>query len=519
MPNQTYTIGTRGSLLALTQCGQIKDQLEKLTGDTFHLKVIKTQGDLIVDKPLWQLDGKDFFTKELDTALLLGEVDLVVHSYKDLGSERPQGIGLAAITKRHFAQDILFIKKQTLENLNQKQDFLVGTSSPRRIFNLENSLSEYLPSKAPLSVTTKMLRGNVNTRIQKLRDGDYDAIVLALPGIERLAETESSKKELEKLLKDLDYMVLPQSDFPSAASQGALGIEYSLSREDNGALLEKLQLLNDELTESEITRERQAFTGYGGGCHLAVGINVFKQKNYYLHIHKGTTEDKAIREIHLEGAFPAPALPIEKNSIFVGLPKEKLKGQFLADQYIEKVTIKDFPESSQWQDQHLYVTSSYCIPDSGLDKNYSGLFAAGTKTMKSLVKNGHWVHASADSRGDQYLKGILNSKALKIMHKNESNRTTVLSNNLSSSTLGKVLPTYKRQMNCDNNYKALLEKTSIFYWTSFFQYSEFVKLVPSIKEKFHCTGVGKTLDLFLENQITIRPFSSLEEFTNWSENL
>ena len=93
-----YLIGTRGSLLALTQCTQVKNQLEKITGDQFELKVIKTQGDQITDKPLWQLEGKDFFTKELDAALLTGDVDLVVHSYKDLGSDRPEGIKLAAIT-------------------------------------------------------------------------------------------------------------------------------------------------------------------------------------------------------------------------------------------------------------------------------------------------------------------------------------------------------------------------------------------------------------------------------------
>ena len=111
---KTYRIGTRGSLLALTQCGQIKDQLEALTQDRFELVVIKTQGDLVTNAPLWQLDGKDFFTKELDAALLAGEIDLVVHSYKDLGSERPSEINLAAITKRTFAHDILLIKKSTV---------------------------------------------------------------------------------------------------------------------------------------------------------------------------------------------------------------------------------------------------------------------------------------------------------------------------------------------------------------------------------------------------------------------
>jgi hydroxymethylbilane synthase len=188
-----YRIGTRGSLLALTQCNQVKNQLEKLTGDKFELEIIKTQGDMITNAPLWQLDGKDFFTKELDEALLSGAVDLVVHSYKDLGSVRPDEILLAAITKRSYAHDILLIKKDTISEIKNKAELFVGTSSPRRMVNLKNHLKNYLPNATNLTVTTKVLRGNVNTRIQKLKDNEYDAIVLALPGIERLALTESSR--------------------------------------------------------------------------------------------------------------------------------------------------------------------------------------------------------------------------------------------------------------------------------------------------------------------------------------
>ena len=133
-----YTIGTRGSLLALTQCDLIKEEIEEKSGLKFNLNVIKTQGDQITDKPLWQLEGKDFFTKELDHALINETIDLVVHSYKDLGSERPKDIKLRTITKRTYAHDILLIKKSTLEDLKSKKTFVVGTSSPRRIHNITN---------------------------------------------------------------------------------------------------------------------------------------------------------------------------------------------------------------------------------------------------------------------------------------------------------------------------------------------------------------------------------------------
>ncbi len=130
-----YKIGTRGSLLALTQCTQVKNELERITGDIFELEIIKTQGDLITNAPLWQLDGKDFFTRELDHALIEGRVDLVVHSYKDLGSVRPDEIQIAAITKRSYAHDVMLIKKETVLKLNEMKIFKIGTSSPRRMTN------------------------------------------------------------------------------------------------------------------------------------------------------------------------------------------------------------------------------------------------------------------------------------------------------------------------------------------------------------------------------------------------
>lgn len=162
----TYKIGTRGSLLAVTQSTLIKNELERISGDKFELVLIKTQGDQITNKPLWQLEGKDFFTKELDEALLAGEVDLVIHSYKDLGSERPEGIKLAAVTERRFAHDILIIPQKNVEALkNWKGEFVVGTSSPRRIANLTHSLKNYLPGHPELRCET--LRGKRKYTYQK----------------------------------------------------------------------------------------------------------------------------------------------------------------------------------------------------------------------------------------------------------------------------------------------------------------------------------------------------------------
>lgn len=505
-----YKIGTRGSLLALTQCGQFKDQLEIKTGDTFELVVIKTQGDIQTSKPLWQMEGNNFFTKELDEALLKGEVDLVVHSYKDLGSVRPEGISLAAISKRTFAHDILLIKNETIPTIKNRTELMVGTSSPRRVVNLEKNLAEFLPKGKNVNVKTKMLRGNINTRIQKLRDGEYDAIVLALPGIERLAQSESSLIELKRLLDGINFMILPQSVFPSSASQGALAVECATNRKDGGALLAKLNLMTDSKTKEEVSRERKAFNAYGGGCHLAVGINVrkldSKKGEYFLHNHQGFLNGEAVSYFELEGRS-LPAF-VSAPKVFNGLPNN--------DQLVTKKNISVTLDPGL----HLYITSKYCL-DAIVGSNPQSVWAAGTKTMKDLAALGFWVNATADAIGDEEIQNLRSSSAVSVMIDTRA-PLIVLSNDeaKSSLTTAEVIACYKREINNDISpeFKKEILSCDVFYWTSFFQYDAFVTHFPEIKDKIHACGIGKTFDLFKEKNIDVYPMAGMEEFKSWTQS-
>ena len=498
-----YKIGTRGSLLALTQCNQVRVELERLTGDSFELDVIKTQGDLITNAPLWQLDGKDFFTKELDEALLTGRVDLVVHSYKDLGSVRPLGITLAAVTKRTFAHDILLIKKSTIEAIRDKNEFIIGTSSPRRMVNLEAGLKPFLPNASEdLRVTTKVLRGNVNSRIEKLINDDYDAIVLALPGIERLALTESSRLELAKLLDGLSFMVLPQSVFPSSASQGALGIECLDSRTDNGELWAKLRKMQDENTALEVQRERVAFNKYGGGCHLAVGINVKKIQDYFLHNHHGILENEKVEFSLLEGRELPQLRPSPR--VFTG--------HFPDDQLVLKKEVSADLSGKN----HLYVTSKHCMH--ALKKAPESLWAAGIKSMKDLVNKGFWVNGTADSLGDEEIHLLRSSKAIGLMI--DTNATLfVLSNTEATTTLGEVIPCYRREVNTSltDEFKNKINETEVFYWSSYPQYQMYLEYFPQIKNRYHASGLGKTFNQFKQHNIKTIPFAGMEEFKKWTK--
>lgn len=501
MPNK-YVIGTRGSLLALTQCTQIKNKLEELTGDQFELKIIKTEGDENTEKPLWQLDGKDFFTKELDAALLKGEVDLVVHSYKDLGSERPEGILLAAITERFHAEDILLFPKNLPEQ--KKRSIIVGTSSPRRMVNLKR----YLPSIFPFNpeVSTENLRGNVNTRIEKLRAGNFDAICLALAGIERLAQSEDSLKQLEKLLDGLDFMVLPSTLLPSAASQGALGIECLETRKD---LIPKLQTVHHEMTAKEMKSERAAFQSYGGGCHLAVGIQANLSDGKIIRVEKGEVDGEVVDKVIIEGC----ELKVER-PIFIGMNAQEVDEN---DSY-DKLVLKESFQAEEELDQKtkLFVSSRHCLETLPKYKDHP-LFCSGTSTMKKLAKAGYLVHGCADFRGVNSINEISRSKAVQLMLGGDF-PWKVLSNEESKSELGDTIACYRRKIaEVDSGYEEELQKINSFFWTSFPQYKIFAEKYPFLKEKKHYCGLGKTYRAFQKAGIQVSPVPSIKEFKEASK--
>jgi hydroxymethylbilane synthase len=508
---RTYKIGTRGSLLAVTQTKIMQRELERLTGDRFDIITIKTQGDLNTSAPLWQLEGKDFFTKELDEALLKGEIDLVIHSYKDLGSVRPAGIKLAAVTQRRFANDILLIKEETISKLKDKSELIVGTSSPRRIVNVEKNLHHYLPHFKNKPIKTKMLRGNVNTRIKKLQDNEFDAIILAMAGLERLTTSENSLSELTQLIQGLNFFIMPQSIFPSSASQGALGIECLEERNDQNELLNKIALLNHDTTIEEVKRERKAFNEYGGGCHLAVGINVKKIHDFYVHYHRGQVDNQ---EINLKFIEPKQAFPLNVTSVFLGMNKNSSE-KIVYDEVILKKPLQQTVNA-----KHLLITSSHCLAQLQNTTGIQFLWASGTRTLEKTVEQGFWVNGTLDGQGEEILENYLNSDLIKLIFVQKQvnpSEIKVLTNDKTTNKLGETIPCYERQTaNPSDSFKKRLLNCQAYFWTSNFQYETYVKLFPELtqNDKFHACGLGKTYIELKEKNVNITPFIDAKHFLN-----
>jgi len=243
-------IATRGSKLALWQSEHIKAELLKIDPSLeIKLKIVVTQGDKILDKPLADIGGKGLFIKEVEDELLNGNAQIAVHSLKDFAVEfEDEHFELAAITKREDVRDTFL--SETYETLVDLPDgAVVGTSSIRRAMQLK----EFNPN-----LKIKDLRGNVDTRIRKLKEGQYDAIILAKAGLKRLNLLDTIKYHTAI---DTDIMI-------PAMGQGALGIETNKDPEII-ALVEKL---NDKATRIETTIEREFVKELQLGCHAPVGI-------------------------------------------------------------------------------------------------------------------------------------------------------------------------------------------------------------------------------------------------------
>lgn len=256
-------IGTRGSQLALWQAHFIKDELQKL-GNTVELKIISTAGDRSQqwNTSFEKLEGKGFFTKELEEALLSKEIDLAVHSHKDLPTTHPEGLMIAAVTKRHDPSELLLVRTESYVHnapLHVKPNAVIGTSSARRKTQVRTLRND---------VELKDLRGNVPTRIDKLRQGHYDAILLAAAGVERL--------KLD--LSDLKYIKLNPTQFVPAPAQGALALQI---RKDDLDLFDALQPLHHEATNKTIGLERFVLNQLDGGCQLPLGVYCTHTNNQY----------------------------------------------------------------------------------------------------------------------------------------------------------------------------------------------------------------------------------------------
>jgi hydroxymethylbilane synthase len=244
---RTLRIGTRASALALWQANLVADLIRRQPGaPTVELVHIRTEGDMRTDVPLWAVDGRAFFTKEIDRALLANEIDIAVHSLKDLSTVLEKGTELVAVVERQDPRDA-FLSRSGVSFKDLPAGSRVGTSSLRR--------RAFLKRLRP-DIQAMELRGNVPTRVEKMQKGEYDAIILASAGLVRLGLDEHITERL------------PFADFTPAVSQGAIGV---CSRSDDAETAKWMKALDNVTARFETTAERALLRKIEGGCQVPLG--------------------------------------------------------------------------------------------------------------------------------------------------------------------------------------------------------------------------------------------------------
>jgi hydroxymethylbilane synthase len=251
-PARTIRIGSRKSQLALVQTYWVQEQLQKSFPEmSFEVHTMSTQGDKILDVALAKIGDKGLFTKELEVGMLNQEIDFAVHSLKDLPTRLPEGLVLAAITERENPADALVLhekhKGKQIDTL--PEGAVLGTSSLRRLAQLRHHFPH---------LQFKDVRGNLNTRMSKLDAGEYDALILAVAGLQRLG------------MGDRVHQILPKEISLHAVGQGALGIEC---RGDDAELLSLLKAIEHPETRDRCLAERSFLRELEGGCQVPIGVN------------------------------------------------------------------------------------------------------------------------------------------------------------------------------------------------------------------------------------------------------
>ena len=409
MKSVEIKLGTRESKLAWSQSQWVAQQIES-KNENLKVKLvgIKTQGDLIQNIPLSQVEGKDFFTKELDLALLRGDVDLTVHSFKDLSLDRPNEFCVAAVPSRENPRDILICSEKIDQRIKDNKKIIIGTSSLRRVENVPELLSSILPHHPNIELTN--IRGNIDSRMDRLflnetHERYCDGIILAHAGVKRLFDNLNEQLMLREKFKKFKFMLLPISENPTAPAQGALAIEC---RKNDIEIYNAIRKIHDPLTESIINEERKILRHYGGGCHQRFGVTQFDMSSLgVVQIMKG----KSLKGESLDQYFWSKK-PIRGEENIVSLdPSDALEKEVTSNSSEIKKAIDLLVNAKN--KKVVFVAHSNAIENLSVDIfKVHRVYVSGLKSWRKLASRGIWVEGCAEGFGFEFIRNDIFSKML-----------------------------------------------------------------------------------------------------------
>lgn len=520
-PRTTLKLGTRRSRLAQTQSQDVARALEAAhPGLRVELVGIETRGDQIQDIPLGQIEGKEFFVAELDHALIRGEVDLCVHSLKDLSLDRPREITLGATPVRQWPHDVLILRKDAVTPPSEKAPHLrprrIGTSSPRRLENVATCLDACGALGDPSLNQWIEIRGNVPTRLARLHDTDpsrrLEGVVLALAGLERLACSDDSVTELRALLRDTSCWVLPLSLNPSAPGQGALAVEC---RTDDTRTKNLLAALHDPETLRAITLERDVLRSSGGGCHQRFGASAWENHLFIRGLYPDLTSANETRILNTPARN---ALPDSGALIWDGSENRFFETRTRALSTAQLEALKGARALFCAHDRALTPEVESLLKSCPQDQR-PVIWTSGVSSWGRLSERGFEVQGCADGFGAQSIRPLLASQTLNLPPESE---WLFLTHAQSNAEFGQLLATYELVIDPKKlaTARAAAQGSQHFYWASGSQFKALWPLLGDSRQKLlqtHACGLGKTADVLREAGIEPFLFRTPENWKNWME--
>jgi hydroxymethylbilane synthase len=505
-------LGTRRSALAWAQSLWVAERIQALNPNAeVELIPIETRGDRITDLPLSKVEGKEFFSAEIDTALLSGNVDLTVHSLKDLSLDRPAEITLAAIPQRENPRDVVVFRDDVPERLRNGHALRIGTSAPRRLENVPGFLARALPGDGNAKVECVEIRGNVDTRLGRLHEPEgsarhLDGVVLAFAGLIRLwrdTRPDGGRGRLSRLLKNVRWMILPLTDCPSAPGQGALAVECC---SDAAEVRSTLDLLHDEVSARLVKAERDVLARFGGGCHQRFGATCIDHPAFgsLLYV-RGTADDgRPLDEVTWLAMPDSPRIPVRwwdgfraRESSDVPAPE------------VSRTVDNAFNGSTA----PVFVAHSRALPRHAAGRLASHrVWTSGTPSWWRLARLGVWVEGCAEGLGYEWIASTLAEPVLKLP---PLANWQILSHVAAADhwPAGEVIGTYRLP---EVSTQAIAEPGAVthVYWASGTQFSQLWSHLPA--SVHHACGPGKTAQVIRAAGVSnLTVFPSVHEWRRW----
>jgi hydroxymethylbilane synthase len=504
-PNNDFKIVCRGSMLSRAQADHFIQKARAYDSQSNFSVVIKdTAGDRDQQTLLQDMDGKDFFTKEIQDFLVRGNADFAVHSLKDVSSELFFKDSQYAVISREDPRDVAIFNANVLARIAAKETIRIGTSSPRRALMAVRFLQQALPTVDGCAalVEPHAIRGNVDTRLQKLHDGQYDCIILAVAGLNRLLRYGPSTTVISQLLAGKRTMVLPLIECPPAPGQGAIVVE---ARPGNQKAVDLLGRMNESLLQEATQKERMMATRYGAGCHQQFGVVYLSTPQLSFTYGAGVSSSGS--------AF----------SVYENYPRVETAGKqiFSAGDHMKSFFRYSYPAkpSALPPTKAIFAGSQHALRRGTLihDASQHVIWAAGTKTWFQLARKGLWVNGCTDALGLEFMERWFEGPFIGLHRKD----ITIVTDNNSAEDWKKegwqAIGTYSVDIERTAEIEQQVSKADIIFWTSFRQYEAYKHALRENVE--NCCSTGRTATLFHRAGISPIVFAGIKGFNAWRSQL